>query len=367
MTASTHWVCTPAAELDAAMGRAAAARQAQLTKPPGALGRLEEVALRLAAMQGRERPSVERVRICVFAADNGVVEEGVSAFPPSVTMQMVMNMAAGGAAISVLALALEADIELVNLGTATPMSPHPAVRDATIAPGSANLARGPAMTDAQCDQALAQGRAAALRAIDAGAELFIGGEMGIGNTTASAAVACALLEQPAAALVGPGTGLDSAGVKHKQRVVARALERHRRAAQATPPDAGRPAPAAVLASLGGFDVAALAGAYVACAQRRLPVLLDGFISSVAALVAVRLCPGAADWMLFSHASAEPGHALVLQALGGVPLLDLEMRLGEGSGAATAVPLLRLACRLHGDMATFAEAGVKGQAPLSAPQ
>jgi nicotinate-nucleotide--dimethylbenzimidazole phosphoribosyltransferase len=233
-----------------------------------------------------------------------------------------------------------------------PLPAHPAlaasVIGASIATGTANLAREPAMSTEQLHLALGAGRDAVARAIAAGVDLFIGGEMGIGNTTSASALACALLAQPAAALVGPGTGLDAAGVGRKQAVIERALALHR-------PHLADPRSA--LRRLGGFEIAALVGAYVACAQRRVPVLLDGFISSVAALAAIRLCARAGDWMLLAHASAEPGHRLVMQALDQQPLLDLGMRLGEGSGAAVAVPLLRLACALHAEMATFAEAGV----------
>ena len=347
-TKMTDWYRTPAAQLDQTARAAAAERQAQLTKPAGALGRLEDVALQLAAMQGRARPSLDRVQICVFAADHGVANNGVSAFPQAVTAQMVANMVAGGAAISVLARQLGAGLELVDLGTVAPVPKHAAVHSAVIAPGSANLAREPAMTEPQLRRALGEGCDAAGRALAAGAELFIGGEMGIGNTTAAAALACALLELPAAALVGPGTGLDAAGVARKQGVVAQALALH------GPYLAD---PLAALMRLGGFEIAALAGAYCACAQRRLPIVVDGFISSVAALAAIRLCAGAGDWMLLAHASAEPGHRVVVDALDQRPLLDLGMRLGEGSGAAVVIPLLRLACALHAEMATFAEAGV----------
>lgn len=343
----TDWINEPAASLDAAARLAAAKRQAQLTKPPGSLGRLEDVVLRLAAMQGLERPSLTRVQICVFAADHGVVADGVSAFPQAVTAQMIANMADGGAAISVLAEHIGARLELIDLGTVTPMPAHPAVRQAQIAPGTANLAREPAMSAAQLGQALAEGRAAVTRSIAAGSDLFIGGEMGIGNTTSATALACALLEQPAASLVGPGTGLDAEGISRKQAIIERALTLHR----------SHTDPLSLLAYMGGFEIAALVGAYVACAQQRLPVLVDGFISSVAALIASRCCVGAVDWMLLAHVSAEPGHGRVVQALGQQPLLDLGMRLGEGSGAAAALPLLRLACRLHSGMATFAEAGV----------
>ncbi len=342
------WYQAPSAELNHAARDAAAKHQAQLTKPAGALGRLEEIALRLAAMQGRARPSMGQVRICVFAADHGVAADGVSAFPQAVTAQMVANMAAGGAAISVLARQLDAEIELIDLGTVEPLPAHPNVHSAVIAPGTANLASGPAMTEAQLHRALDEGGAAVGRALEAGADLFIGGEMGIGNTTAATALACALLDLPAVVLTGPGTGLDTAGIARKQAVIEQALALHRHHLSD---------PLAALMHVGGLEIAALTGAYCACAQRGVPMLVDGYISSVAALTATRLCAGAGGWMLLSHASAEPGHRSVVDALGQRPLLDLGMRLGEGSGAAVALPLLRLACALHADMATFAEAGV----------
>jgi len=352
MNQTNNWIERPAADLNGAARQAAAERQAQLTKPPGALGRLEDVVLQLAAMQGKTKPSLKRVRICVFAADHGVAAEGVSAFPQSVTAQMVANMAAGGAAISVLAEQLGAGLELVNLGTVAPLPRRPTgletVIDTAIGPGTANLAREPAMSAAQLDLALAAGRHAVSRAIATGVDLFIGGEMGIGNTTSASALACALLGQPASALVGPGTGLDAAGVSRKQAVLEQALALHRPYLADT---------RSALCRLGGFEITALAGAYAACAQRRVPVLVDGFISSVAALAATRLCAGAGAWMFLAHASAEPGHRALLQALDQQPLLDLGLRLGEGSGAAVALPLLRLACALHAEMATFAEAGV----------
>ena len=356
-SATPDWLRRPAAFTDADARVAAEARQMQLTKPPGALGRLEELAVRLAAMQGRVRPAVERVRLVVFAADHGVAADGVSAFPQAVTAQMVANMAAGGAAVSVLAEQIGAAIELIDLGTVAPVPRHPRIRSAVIAPGTANLARGPAMTEAQLALALAAGRDAVQRAAAEGGDLFIAGEMGIGNTTAAAALGCALLGRSAADLAGPGTGIDAGGLTRKRALIDRALALHGPALAD---------PAAALARVGGFEIAAMAGAYVACAQQGLPALVDGFISSAAALAATRLCPGSADWLLLAHTSAEPGHRAIVAALEeagtGAPLLNLGMRLGEGSGAAAAVPLLRLACALHNDMATFADAGV---APKSA--
>ncbi len=347
-----EWLDVPCAAPDEAAERAARERQTQLTKPPGALGRLEGLAVRLAALQGTPRPSVERVHITVFAGDHGVAAEGVSAFPQSVTAAMVRNFATGGAAISVLARALDASLEVLNLGTVEDPGPHPGVTDARLGPGTANFTTEPAMTTEQLFRAMNAGRHSAERAVLAKAQLFIGGEMGIGNTTSAAAIAAALLGRSAAEVVGPGTGISAAGVQHKAAVIDRALGRHRTHADN---------PQEVLRRLGGFEIAGLAGAFIACAQMGLPVLVDGFIATTSALLAERLRPGAAAWFLLSHASAEPGHAALCEALGKRPLLDLGMRLGEGSGAATAVPLLRLACTLHNDMATFAEAGISGAA------
>ncbi|WP_079202327.1 nicotinate-nucleotide--dimethylbenzimidazole phosphoribosyltransferase [Pseudomonas sp. CC6-YY-74] len=341
------WWLAGAKSVDQQMQAKAAARQQQLTKPAGSLGQLEQLAIQLAGLQGRERPSIERLWISIFAADHGVVAEGVSAFPQAVTGQMLANFVGGGAAISVLARQLGASLEVIDLGTAVP-TPLPGVRVLQIGAGTQNFARGPAMSPEQARASLQAGRDSVLRAQQAGSQLFIGGEMGIGNTTAASALACALLNQSATALVGPGTGLDAAGVAHKAAVIERALSLH---------SAALHDPLLALERLGGFEIAALAGAYLACAQQGLPVLVDGFICSVAALTAVRLNPSCREWLLFAHQGAEPGHQWVLQALAAEPLLQLGLRLGEGSGAALAVPLLQLAIRLHNEMATFAEAAV----------
>jgi len=351
MTEKPDWLNSPAARPDDRARSEAEARQTMLTKPPGALGQLESVAIRLAAMQGAARPQVERVHIAVFAGDHGVAEEGISAFPQAVTGEMVKNFAAGGAAISVLARHLGATLEVVNLGTVNDPGPLAGVLNLQLAPSTANLAREAALTPAQLVQALAAGRDSAERARAQGAALYIGGEMGIGNTTAAAALACALLAAEPEHLAGPGTGINAAGVAHKAEVIRRALALHA-------PHLADPLEA--LRRLGGFEIAALAGAYANCARLGLPVLVDGFIASVAALAATRIFPGAAEWFFYAHASAEPGHRLVLKALDAAPLLDLGMRLGEGSGAAMAVPLLRLACALHNEMATFAQAGVSNK-------
>jgi len=343
-----RWWLEPCKPVDTQALELAAARQQQLTKPTGSLGRLESVAVQLAGLQGQVKPGLERLWIAIFAGDHGVVAEGVSAYPQEVTGQMLLNFVSGGAAISVLARQLGASLEVVDLGTVTPALDLPGVRHLNLGPGTANFAEGPAMTVKQGEQALHAGRDSVLRAVAAGTQLFIGGEMGIGNTTAASALACALLDCPVAHLVGPGTGLDAAGVSRKAQVIERALALH--VAQGNDP-------LQTLFNLGGFEIAALVGAYLACAQQGVAVLVDGFICSVAALVAVRLNPACRPWLLFGHRGAEPGHRHVLETLGAEPLLDLGLRLGEGSGAALAVPLLRLACDLHGQMATFAEAAV----------
>ncbi|MBB1519325.1 nicotinate-nucleotide--dimethylbenzimidazole phosphoribosyltransferase [Aquipseudomonas guryensis] len=345
---SAFWWQASCRPLDPQVAVQALQRQAELTKPAGALGQLEPLAVRLAAQQGRVRPELERVCISIFAGDHGVVAEGVSAYPQAVTVQMLGNFAGGGAAISVLARQLGATLEVHNLGTVEPAPAMAGVCQHQLAPGTANFTQAPAMSGELCLAALQVGRAVAERAAVAGCQLFIGGEMGIGNTTAASALACALLDKQLSELVGPGTGLDSAGMARKIRAVESALALHGQAR----------APLDCLQRLGGLEIAALTGAYLACAQQGVSVLVDGFICSVAALLAVRLNPGVADWLLFSHSGAEPGHRHVLAALEATPLLQLGLRLGEGSGAALAVPLLRLACALHGQMATFSEAAVQ---------
>ncbi|HEY0335141.1 MAG TPA: nicotinate-nucleotide--dimethylbenzimidazole phosphoribosyltransferase [Stenotrophomonas sp.] len=344
---SRLWWQAPVRGPDQATADAAWARQGRLTKPPGALGRLEALAVRLAGLQGQAMPALDRVHIAVFAADHGVAVEGVSAFPQAVTGEMLRNFARGGAAIAVLARELGATLEVVDLGTVNDAGEIAGVRRARIAPCSGNFCEVDAMTTDQMSLALQAGADSVAAAREAGAQLYVGGEMGIGNTTSAAALGAALLGLSADSLTGAGTGLDAAGISHKTEVVARALRRH----------AGDRPAQEWLRRLGGFEIAALAGAYIAAAQSRMPVLVDGFIASVAALTAVRMQPALQDWLLFAHRSHEQGHVKVLAALDAEPLLDLGLRLGEGSGAALAVPLLRLACALHAKMATFEEAGV----------
>lgn len=343
-----QWWQQPAKAIDQPARAQAVARQTVLTKPAGSLGLLEQLAIELAGMQGCERPQVEAITVCVFAGDHGIAAEGVSAYPQAVTGQMLANFVGGGAAISVLARQLQASLSVIDLGTAEPLPALAGVTHLAIGNGTANFAHGSAMTEQQCVAALAAGRDAVLQAEQGGCQLFIGGEMGIANTTSATAIAAALLNCPVADLAGPGTGLDNRGVRHKIKVIEAALSLHK---------ARLTEPLSVLQYVGGFEVAALAGAYLAAAQQGITVLVDGFICSVAALLAVQLNPSCRAWLLFAHQGAEPGHYRVLQALEAKPLLQLGLRLGEGSGAALAVPLLQMACSLHAEMATFTQAAV----------
>ena len=344
---STWWQ-EPIAELNKACEKNALARQMQLTKPPGSLGRLEALAVTLASHQATDTPSLDKVAVRIFAGDHGVTEENISAFPQAVTIEMIRNFASGGAAISVLSRELGADFQVVNVGAASPVEDQPDLLNTPVAAGTANFCRQAAMTEEEFETALSLGKQVADQAIGQGAQLFIGGEMGIGNTTSAAAVAAGLIEGDSDLLVGLGTGLDDEGLQRKQAVVKRALALHQ-PLLINPMD--------ILRCLGGLEIAALTGAYLRCGQSGITVLVDGFICTVAALVAVRFNPALRPWLLFSHQSAESGHQKVLEVLQAQPLLSMGMRLGEGSGAATALPLLKLACSLHNKMATFESAGV----------
>ena len=350
----TPWLFEQTAQPDEAARAAAITRQNQLTKPPGSLGRLETLATDFAAWQGVEKPALARIGLAVFAGDHGVAAQGVSAFPQEVTAQMVANFATGGAAVAVLAREAGAEMTVVNLGTVTPTDDIPGVLNHQLAPGTADFTQAPAMDRSTLAAALQAGA----DQVSAGLSLFIGGEMGIANTTSAAAVFAALADLDGAATAGRGTRIDDAGLAAKQAAVDAGLARHRErwARQSLPQ-----ATLAILECLGGLEIAALVGAYVAAAQRGVPVLVDGFISSVAALAAVRLNTGVAGWLVFGHRSAEAGHARVLETLAARPLLDLELRLGEGSGAMAALPLIRAALSTHAKMATFADAGVSDHA------
>jgi nicotinate-nucleotide--dimethylbenzimidazole phosphoribosyltransferase len=321
-----------------------------LTKPPRSLGRLEELAAKVACIQETLAPSVDRKRIVLMAADHGVVAEGVSPYPQDVTWQMVANFSAGGAAINQLAESVGAELVLVDMGVARDLSDLAGVVHAKVALGTANLATGPAMTREMAIQALLTGARLASQAAADGVLLIGTGDMGIGNTTAAAALTCAFTDADPYAVAGPGTGLDSAGVRHKASVVRQALK-----VNATRLND----PLGVLAAVGGLEIAGLAGVVLGAASTHTCVVVDGFISGAAALTAIRLCPQAQGYVFPSHRSAEPGHSVVLDALDLSPVLDLDMRLGEGSGAALAFAIVDAACRVMSGMATFAEAGVDG--------
>lgn len=335
---------------------AAYARQQQLTKPPGSLGRLEGLACWFAARLKTAVPAMPRCEIFVFAADHGVAARGVSAFPQSVTAQMVANFAGGGAAINVLAALAECRIEVVDVGVASAESPPAGVRNERVRAGTRDLTAGAAMTAEELTAALGVGERCARDALGRGAQLLIAGEMGIANSTAAACLICAYTGATPEAVVGRGTGVDDEGLARKRDVVRMALARVAR-------EDALPA-ARTLAELGGLEIAAIAGFYMEAARHGVPVLLDGYISSAAALAAVAIEPGVLRWMLASHRSAEGGHGIALARLELEPLLDLGLRLGEGTGAALTLPIIRAALALHRKMATFGEAGVAGAADAS---
>src|SRR5947199_8408002 len=318
-----------------------------LTKPPGSLGRLEEIAMRLAALRAGA-PRVERPVVFTFAADHGVVAEGVSAYPQVVTAQMVDNFLRGGAAVNVLARQAEARVVVADFGVANPIPGSPGLHSCPIAPGTANLARGPAMTRAQALQALETGARLAEQALDAGADLLATGAMGIGNTTRASAIAAAITGAGPERVTGRGTGVDDATLARKVDVVRRALA-------VNAPD-GRDG-LDVLAKVGGFEIAGLVGVILAGAARRVPVVLDGFISGAAALVAVTLAPDARHALCASHRLAEPGHAVILDHVRLTSFHVLPLRPVDVTGAALFIHLARAAARIWREMATFKSAGV----------
>lgn len=343
-----EWIQTNCTTRDTHYKERAIQRQSQLTKPAGSLGTLEEIAIRLADCQQSEKPEINNISIAVFAADHGVAAEGVSAFPQEVTTQMLANFLQGGAAISVLAKQLNAHLDIVDVGTVTPLAEQKGLTINRLGAGTANSAIEAAMTQQQLDGALNIGKGIIKKAKAANADIFIGGEMGIANTSTASALYCALLKLSPEETTGAGTGLDESGIKHKTEVIKRILETHKNCGDNT---------LEWLRCAGGFEVATLTGAYIHAAQSGIAVLIDGFISSVAALCAVKINPSINDYFFFSHRSAEQGHKKVLEVLKQEPILDLGLRLGEGSGAAIAVNLLQTACLLHNEMATFEEAAV----------
>jgi nicotinate-nucleotide--dimethylbenzimidazole phosphoribosyltransferase len=334
---------------DESAGAAIQRRLDSLTKPPGSLGRLEELAHRLAVVRGGP-PTVAHPVIFAFAADHGVAAEGVSAYPQSVTAQMVENFLRGGAAVNVLGRDAGARVVVADFGVANSVADSAGLVDCRLGAGTANMVLGPAMSQAEALASLCAGARLAEEAIGEGADLLCMGEMGIGNSTAASAITAAITGASVEAVTGRGTGIDEATWRHKVDVVRRAIA------------VNRPDPSAgvdVLAKVGGFEIGGLAGVALAGAAHRVPTVIDGFIASAAALIAVTLAPAARGSLFAAHRSAEPGHLHALSHLGLAPYLDLGMRLGEGTGAALFIHLARAAARIYTEMATFKSAGVDG--------
>lgn len=334
--------------LDKEAMQQARARQDQLTKPQGSLGVLEELSVKLAGIQGRPQPKIEKKVIIVMAGDHGVVAEGISAFPQEVTPQMVANFAAGGAGINVLARHVGAEVRVVDLGVAAPVEDIPGVINKKVRLGTANITEGPAMSHEEAAAAVTAGIEVAEAEIAAGADLLGTGDMGIGNTTPSSAILTVFSGAETTLTVGRGTGIGSETLAKKRDVVRRAIEIN----QPRKEDG-----LDVLAKVGGLEIGGLAGVILGAAAGRVPVVIDGFISGAAAMIAASLCPESKSYMIASHVSVEPGHKLILEELALKPMLFMDMRLGEGTGAALAASLVEASCKVLSQMATFGEAGV----------
>ncbi len=338
---------------DEALVKRARERLDRLTKPPGSLGRLEELAVQVAGLGRRWPPRVEKKAVVVMAADHGVVDEGVSAYPREVTAQMVRNFARGGAAINVLAGHAGAEVVVVDMGVAADLRGVPGLLPRKAAFGGGNIALGPAMTREQALECVRVGVGIVRELVSRGVDLVGTGDMGIGNTTPSSAVTAVMCGKSAGEVTGRGTGVDDAGLARKVKVVERAIAVNR----------PRPAdPLDVLSKLGGFEIGGLAGVILGAAEEGIPVVIDGFVSGAAALLAAAMCPGSRAYMIAGHLSAERGHAAALERLGLRPLLDLGMRLGEGTGAVLAMQIVEAAVKVLNEMATFDEAGVSGKSP-----
>jgi len=322
--------------------------QNQLTKPQGSLGALEAIAVTISALQKTLNPSVNNARIVIYAADHGIAQENVSAFPQTVTAEMVENFSSGGAAISVLSRQHKLPLQVVNLGLVSNLPEMALVEHHVIAPGTQSFLLKTAMTEQQLSKAFNIAKEKVDQASDNGCEILIAGEMGIANTSSATALVCALKSMHPEQLTGSGTGLDNNGIQHKVQVIQAALAQHKKRLNTT---------LEILQTLGGFEIAALVATYIRCAQRSMVALVDGFICSVAAMIAIDISPNCKDWLIFSHQSAEQGHARILKLIDVKPLLQFDMRLGEGSGAALVYPLIRSACLLHNEMASFSSASV----------
>ncbi|MBI5840657.1 MAG: nicotinate-nucleotide--dimethylbenzimidazole phosphoribosyltransferase [Chloroflexi bacterium] len=328
--------------------QAAQARQDTLTKPQGSLGRLEALSIQLAGITGRAIPTINEKVIITMAGDHGVVAEGVSAYPQEVTPQMVLNFLTGGAAINVLARHVGARVVIVDMGVASDVPVREGLVVKKIARGTANLAKGPAMTREQGTESILSGVEIVEAEIARGADIIGTGDMGIGNTTPSAAIACALMKQHPKEIAGRGTGVDDEGLKRKIDAIERALNVNQ-------PNANDGLD--VLAKVGGFEIGGLAGVMLGAAAHGKPVMVDGFISTAAAMIAVTIAPQCRDYLIAAHRSKERGHGLMLDWLGLNPLLDFDLRLGEGTGAALGISMAEAACKILAEMATFGEAGV----------
>jgi len=347
--------------IDLELMEKAQVRLDSLTKPPGSLGKLEAFAKRIVGMTRQLRPSLERKVLFILAGDHGVVREGVSAYPPEVTPQMVYNFLRGGAAINVLARHVGAQVVVVDMGVAVDLSPQPGLVIKKIGYGARNIAEGPAMTREEAIKAIETGIAVVEewesgRAIGPSPALMVGtGDMGIGNTTPSSAIIACLTGIEVKAVTGRGTGLTDAQLAHKIRVIEKALEVNR----PNPQD-----PIDVLAKVGGYEIGGLAGVVLAAAAHHLPVVVDGLISTAGALLAYQLAPMVGQYLFASHKSVEIGHSITLDKMGLSPILDLSLRLGEGTGAALAMGLLEAGVKIYNEMATFEEAGVSQRDPGS---
>ena len=326
----------------------AQARLDRLTKPPGSLGRLEELAAHYVTITGEVKPNLPRAAVFTFAADHGIARDGVSAYPQDVTAQMVLNFLRGGAGVNVLAGHVGAEVRVVDIGVASDLPALPGLIHRKVAKGTRNFLHEPAMTEAQARQAVEAGIVLAAEAAREGIGVIGAGDMGIGNTTTSAAITAVLTGEPVASVTGRGTGIDDASLRHKIAVIEQSLAKHR-------PDPNNALD--VLTKVGGFEIAGLAGLILGGAAARLPIMLDGFISGAAALIAVGFVPACRDYLMASHRSVECGHEAILARLQLTPLLDLQLRLGEGTGACLGIGLLQAAIKIYTQMATFDEAGV----------
>ncbi|MEM4264266.1 MAG: nicotinate-nucleotide--dimethylbenzimidazole phosphoribosyltransferase [Thermoplasmata archaeon] len=323
-------------------------RQDQLTKPQGSLGRLEDLSIQLAGIYRNCMPTISKKVIFTMAADHGVAIEGVSAYPSEVTAQMVLNFASGGAAINVIARHVGAEVRIVDMGVASSISWPPCVLNKKVGPGTRNMAKERAMSRDEAKLAIIRGAELALQAVEEGANLIGIGDMGIGNTTSASAITAVVTGKDLKEVVGRGTGIDDAHFENKIRIISRAIQLH----HPDPED-----PIDILECVGGFEIAGMAGVILGAASKKVPVVLDGFISGSAALIANGLSPMSRAYMIASHKSVENGHDAILRHLGLRPLLDFNMRLGEGTGAALAMPIIEASCKILTEMATFESAGV----------